>query len=115
MLGEKIAEGQGKVTGQRVITENNIVKVETSFVQTGKLYGIDTQEVGTYSATMQPGGHLYGEGQGVVMTKDGDSATWKGFGVGKPTGKGMGATYRASLTWQSQSPKLAKLNGLVGV
>ena len=37
-------------------------------------------------------GILYGEGQAVLTTKDGDAVFWKGMGVGKPTGKIMGVT-----------------------
>ena len=116
MLGEKFQESTGRITGQRVINDGNGgVKVETSFAGNGKIYGIDAQEMGTYTAVMQPTGYLYGEGQGIAMTKDGDTISWKGHGIGKPTGKGLGVTYRASIAYQSHSPKYAKLNGVLGV
>jgi len=31
------------------------------------------------------------------MSKEGDSLTWIGHGVGKPTGKGLAASWRYSL------------------
>lgn len=116
MIGEPIGESSGKITGQRVIAcDGGGVKVETSFQAMGKILGVEYQEVGTYWARMQSPGILYGEGQGVVMTKDGESGTWKGSGIGKPTGKGMGVTYRGVLYFQTTSSKLARLNSTCAV
>jgi hypothetical protein len=39
--------------------------------------------MGTYWSTMRPGGFLYGEGQGVMMTSDGESVVWVGQGTGR--------------------------------
>ena len=111
MQGEPIGEIAGKITGQRVLPpEAGIMKVETSFQGSGKLLGVELMEIGSYWSTMRPGGILYGEGQGILMSKDGDSATWVGAGVGKPTGRGMGASYRGSVYFQTTSQKLARLN-----
>lgn len=117
MLGEKFTQEQGKVTGTRVIPgiDGGPPQVETSFHTQGKLYGVDVTDIGTYTSRMQPGGSLVGEGQGVAMTSDGDAIVWKGFGVGKPTGRGMAAQYRYSITFQTTSQKLSKLNGLLAV
>jgi hypothetical protein len=53
--------------------------METSFSTIGKYKGIETTEIGTYWASPRPGGVMYGESQGVIMTKDGqDTATWTG-------------------------------------
>jgi hypothetical protein len=115
MLGEKVQEVSGKVIGTRVLPgEGGSVILETSFEATGKLLGLEIHEHGTYTSKMRPSGHLFGEGCGITITKDGaESATWRGFGVGKPTGKGMGASYRYSVSFQTASPKLARLNGMV--
>jgi hypothetical protein len=87
--------------------------VEVSFAGTGKLLGVATTDLGTYVSTMTPFGVLNGEGQGITMTADGESLTWKGHGIGKPTGKGMAASYRYSIVVQTASTKLAKLNGVL--
>ena len=40
-----------------------------------------------------PGAVLYGEGQVLMMTKDGETAPWSGFGGGRPTGRPPAASY----------------------
>jgi len=117
MLGEKCSQEQGKVTGTRVIpsTDGGPPMIETSFMTNGKLYGTDVTDMGTYVSRIQPSGALVGEGQGVAMTTDGEAILWEGFGVGKPTGKGLAAVYRYSISFQTMSTKLAKLNSLLVV
>lgn len=116
MLGEKFTEHVGKVTGVRVIPgDEHAPAVETSFAGNGKLYGMETTEMGTYISRLQPSGVMVGEGQGIVMTKDGEAITWKAQGVGRPTGKGMAASYRYALTFQTSSQKHAKLNTFMAV
>ena len=116
MLGEKFQEHTGKVTGVRVIPgDEHAPAVETSFQGIGKVYGIDVTEMGTYVSRLTDAGVFHGEGQGIAMTKDGEVISWKGTGVGKPTGKGLGTSYRYSLTFQTSSQKLAKLNSLLAV
>jgi hypothetical protein len=62
---------------------------------------------------MQPGGFLFGEGQGVYMAEDG-MAVWKGQGTGKLK-PGGGANYRGTIHFVTAAGKLAKLAGMVGV
>lgn len=47
------------------------------------------------------------------MGKGGEAATWQGRGVGRPTGRGLGASWRGSLVYQTASPKWARLNSVV--
>jgi len=111
MLGEKIGESTGTVTGQRVLpSDGGGVKIEVSFRAKGTILGVEVQEIGTYLSTMRQGGAVYGEGQGVLMTKDGESCLWTGSGLGKSTGRAMGASYRGILYFQTSSAKLARLN-----
>jgi hypothetical protein len=116
MLGEKIGQTNGRVTNRRVLgCEGGGVRVEVSFQTTGKLLGHDISELGTYTSMMKPGGSFFGEGQGVLMTKDGDAILWRGSGAGKPTGKGMGATYRGAIYYDTASPKFTQLNAICGI
>src|SRR5439155_12987545 len=79
MQGDKIAETSGKVTSQRVLPNpGGGPKMESSFAASGKLLGVDETETGTYWAAVRPDGTLYGEGQGIIMGKEGDVATWVG-------------------------------------
>ena len=112
MVGDKLYEITGKVTGQRVLPGSapGDVKVEVSFQGTGKVMGMETLESGTYEASMKAPGGLYAHGQGLSLTKDGDAVTWHGSGIGKPTGKGMAASWRGAIYYTTPSQKLARLN-----
>jgi len=111
MLGDKLGELRGDVTGQRVLPSAGGPKVETSFQVTGQLTGVDITLMGTYWSIVRPDGSLYGEcpDQGVVMTADGDVGTWNGAGVGRFTGQGAGASFRGAIYLQKAPAKLAHL------
>jgi hypothetical protein len=117
MLGEKRYELTGKVTGQRVLAGTTLgdVKLEVSFQGTGRVLGIDTLESGTYEASMKAPGALFGQGHGLSLTRDGEAVTWFGTGIGRPTGKGMAASWRGAIYYTTQSAKLARLNGCATV
>jgi hypothetical protein len=77
-------------------------------------------DMGTYCSVMRQGeeGVMYGEGQGVVTTKDGKGmATWTGQGIGRFTGPGK-LSFRGSLFFRSSSTtggKLSSFNNVIGV
>jgi len=112
MLGDLISEETGKVTGFRFL-DAAPPQVEISFRSTGKLLGVEYQGRATYSSQMQPGGFLYGEGQGGYVSQDG-MAIWKGQGSGKLI-PGGGASYRGAIHFVAASGKFASLAGTVGV
>ncbi|HJY15161.1 MAG TPA: hypothetical protein VJ225_03955 [Nitrososphaeraceae archaeon] len=117
-LGELIEEARGKVTGQRVLNVEGIPKMETSFAMEGNYKGTPCTDVGTYSAVLKEG-VLQGEGQGIVISKDGQgTASWTGQGVGRFTGPGK-VSFRGSLFFRtpsaSEGGKLSFLNNMVGV
>jgi hypothetical protein len=111
MLGDQIAEETGKITGFRVLDAAG-PKVEVSFRSHGKIVGQDYQGRATYWSEIQPGGFLFGEGQGVYMTGSG-VAVWKGQGTGKIS-PGGGASYRGTIHFVSASGNLAQLAGKAG-
>ena len=116
MLGEKIGEESGRVTGRRVLPGEGGAgpKMETSFQTAGMLLGVAEQGHGTYWSAMRPDGTLYGEGQGIVMGAGGEVATWVGQGVG--TIKKDGAvSYRGAVYYQTAAPKWVRLNSVAGV
>jgi hypothetical protein len=114
MLGEKIGEFTGKSALPRVLPGDDprYVKLEITFQDTGKLLGQDAMQNGTYTVFERLPGQIYGNGQGTIMTMAGDSLIWNGFGVGQPTGSGMGVRYLFAVTVQA-SEKLARLNSVV--
>ena len=109
MLGEKIAEGIGQVIGQRVLTVDGLPKMEISFRDAGVLLGVNAQNVGTYWSELRPNGSFYGEGQGVVMGDNGETATWKGSGVGVMHENGT-TKYRGAIYYQTTATKWQRLN-----
>ncbi len=112
MLGDQIGEETGKITGFRVLDAAG-PKAEISIRTQGKILGLDYQGRTTYTSEIQPGGFLFGEGQGIYMTADG-MAVWKGQGTGRLI-PGGGASYRGTVHFLSASGKLAKLAGTAGV
>ena len=117
-LGELIEDSTGKITGQRVL-DVEIPKMETSFAMEGNYRGISCTHVGTYTSVLREGGVLYGEGQGIITTEDGQGmATWTGQGIGKFTAPGK-VSFRGSIFLRtpstSQGGKLSSLNNMVGV
>jgi len=114
MLGEQIYEARGKRVGRRALSADSGFKVEVTFEDSGKILGIEMNDFGTYTAAPRPDGTLYGEGQGISMTKDGEMATWKGAGVGRFVGGGA-VSYRGALYFSTASAKLARLNSVAAI
>jgi hypothetical protein len=116
MLGEQIGEETGQITGTRVLPDEGAgPKVEVSFQSSGTLLGVHESNMGTYVSVARPDGTLFGEGQGVIMTDEGEVVTWRGQGVGRLTGHGMAASWRASIYSQTTSERLARLNSVAGM
>ena len=110
MLGEKLGEEHGQMTALRVLPPGpHGPRVEVSFQANGSVLGLTAMDVGTYVSTARPDGTMFGEGQGVLMTTDGDTATWTGYGHGKFTGTGTAVNWRGALFYQSMAPRLAQL------
>jgi hypothetical protein len=115
MLGKEIYEATGKEIGRRVLpSQGGGPRMETSFREVGKLLGVEIDNSGTFTGVMRPDGTLFGEGQGIAMSKEGDGITWVGQGVGR-MGQNGTASHRGAFYFQTASPKFAQLNGIVGV
>ena len=110
-LGQQIYEARGKQTGLRVLGAG---KIEASEQLTGKFMGNEGNELSTIVNEVRPDGSLFGEVNGVFMTKDGQSMSFKGQGIGgwKPDG---GITFRGAVYYWTASQKLAPANKVVGV
>jgi hypothetical protein len=110
MLGELIGEIKGKNTGYRVLPDG---KMEVTAQGTGKILGIDVFVLSTSVGMMGANGVFMGETNSLFSTMEGDTVMSKGVAVGFPSGNG-GATRAASIH-MTQSPKLARLNKIVGM
>jgi hypothetical protein len=113
MLGEMIGELRGKTTGTRVLPGDDYryVKMEITWEQSGKLYGVDAFETGTFTVFERVPGQIYGSGQGIVMAGE-DSAIWNGHGIAEMTGEGMGQRVVFAGAFQGAGA-LARLNGVL--
>ena len=102
----------GRITGQRVLpSEGEGVRVEASFEGTGSMLGVQFNGMGTYESIMRADGTLFGQGQGVQMSPQGDHASWVGQGVGTVNEDG-GISYRGAIYLDSPSEAWAPLNGV---
>jgi hypothetical protein len=112
MLGEQISETSGKRLVRRVLSTDPPT-AEVSFEDSGNVFGVATTGMGTYTSVVRPDGSAYGEGQGMIMTTDGEIITWKGSGLGK-FGTGGAISYRGMLFFQTASQQLSRLNNMCG-
>jgi len=113
MLGDQLGESKGKRLVRRVLSSDPL-RIEVSFEDAGTMLGVGTNGFGTYTSEARPDGSLYGEGQGGMITADGEAITWKGSGAGRilPTGA---VSYRGILYYRTNSQKLSRLNNACGV
>ena len=114
MLGDKVGQESGQVIGTRVLASDTEPRLETTIQMQGSLLGVETMDTATYWSTLRADGTLYGEGTGIVMTAEGP-ATWKGAGVGHPTGEGMATTFRGAIYFETRSASLERLNHCAAV
>ena len=66
----------------------------------------------TFTSAPRNPGTWYGEDVGVVVTKDGDYATFKTLLVGFMEGQTV--NYRGARYYRTEAPNLARLNTIVG-
>ena len=64
----------------------------------------------TTVGTRQPDGAVVFEGMGIATTADGDSVTFKTWGVRRPTGAGLKSRSCGGDIWQTASQQFARLN-----
>ena len=116
--GELILDETGQVTGTRVLsTDASGTNLELSLQLTGTIRGVPETTLWTYTTLTRPDGSIYGSGQGVMTTQDGDVIHMIGHGSGVTPPPGGTVTFRTMLHPHSTSAKYADLNaiGLAGI
>ncbi|MFB3889862.1 MAG: hypothetical protein ACE14S_10260 [Candidatus Bathyarchaeia archaeon] len=112
MLGELIGEFTGKITGVRILPEG---KTEMSLHGFGKVFGMDATYASTGVFTRLPAGILSEEGTGLLSTLEHDVAVDKYKRISVAAGKGRQASFRGTSYYSTESPRLGRLNSVVGV
>jgi hypothetical protein len=112
MLGEQIGESTGKRLVRRILSVEPTT-AEVSFEDTGHMVGVPTNGTGTYTSVVHADGSIFGQGQGLIVTADGEGITWTGTGVGH-FGAGGAVSYRGMLFFRTTSQKLGRLNNACG-
>ena len=116
-LGDLILEEVGQVTGTRVLsTDGSGTNLELSLHLTGTIRGVPQTTMWTYTTLTRPDGSIYGHGQGIMTTQDGDVVHLIGHGSAEAPPPGGTARFCTMLHPHSTSEKYADLNtiGLVG-
>jgi len=115
-LGDQLGESSGKITGTRVLTPvGGQVQMEISFQGSGNMLGEEISDIGTYEQMVRAEGVLYGEGDVLWITNEGESVYWRGFGVGRPTGSFPAGHFGVCGSAQTDSEKLGHLNSIATV
>jgi len=112
LIGELIVDIKGKNTGTRVLADG---KMEGSSAGSGSILGKEATEMDTGVLAMMPNGVFMVEGNGMIMTAEGDTVMMKINGIGWFTGKGLKSSGRGAGYFMTGSLKLASLNKTVGV
>ena len=120
-LGDPFYKERTKSTGMRVIDVIDRPKVEVSFSGNGTMRGnINVSDIGTIWTIPTSGDMIYSQGQGLLTTQDGETATYTQQGVGQITPQGK-VIFHGSMFFKtlSSSPitssKLAFLNNMLGI
>jgi uncharacterized protein YuzE len=113
MLGDLVYEGMGKMVGIRVLDDNGTMEI--TLEEKGKVFGIECTLTVTFVGKPRLNGMQYSEGRGILLTKDGDAATFTMSGISIPKGLPPLSSVRGATIFNTQSPKLARLNSVVCV
>ena len=110
MLGELIYEAMGKTLGLRMLDDNGTMEI--TIQEQGTVFGIECTLTATLVEKYRPTGIMYSEGHGIMMTKDGDIATLTLSAITIPKGLPPLGSIRGVTFFNTQSPKLARLNSV---
>jgi hypothetical protein len=112
MLGENIGELRGQTIGMRILPdEGQGPRMEMTDRGVGTLCGVRITSTVTYTGIIRPNGTVAGTGTGAVIGDNGETATFRGVGVGRFTRPGV-MSWRGSMFYESEAPALSRLNAV---
>lgn len=96
----------------RVLSSDaNGTTMEVSLRLSGTIRGVAETTIWTYTMLTRADGSVYGPGEGVMTTQDGDVVTLIGAGSSRPTAAGDSTRFRTMLHPHSASATYADLKG----
>lgn len=116
-LGDPFYTERTKATSIRVIDVSNEPNVEVSFSGNGTIRdSINVTDIGTTWNIQTSGGIIYSEGQGILTTQQGETATYTQQAIGQFTPEGR-VVFHGSMFFKTLSPtgQLASLNNQMGI
>lgn len=116
-LGDPFYTERTKATSIRVIDVSNEPKVEVSFSGNGTIRdSINVTDIGTTWNIQTSGGIIYSEGQGILTTQQGETATYTQQAIGQFTPEGR-VVFHGSMFFKTLSPtgQLAFLDNQMGI
>jgi hypothetical protein len=116
-LGDPFYTERTKATSIRVIDVSNEPNVEVSFSGNGTIRdSINVTDIGTTWNIQTSGGIIYSEGQGILTTQQGETATYTQQAVGQFTPEGR-VVFHGSIFFKTLSPtgQLASLDNQMGI
>ena len=115
-LGDPLLEQKGRITSQKEIGPD---KTEYSFSANGTIRGnLNITNIGSFWTTSRGDNLTYGQGQGVIMTKDGSSqekANYTFVIIGNTTQEGKPVFRGSSVYNTTATGMLAFLDNLIGI
>ena len=111
-VGELVLEDSGQITGIRVLsTDASGTTLELSLQLSGTIRGVGQNTLWTYTMLQRPDGSLYGQGNGVLTTVNGDVIHLIGSGSGKANPGGI-VRFCTMLHPHGATGQNADLNGI---
>jgi hypothetical protein len=112
-IGNLTYQENGRVTGKRVLDVNGPV-MENSYSASGTLKGnIPVTNIGTIKVFIRSGGAIYGEGQGVMLSRNGEIATWISQAIGHADQNGNVIVYDSVVFGLSSTGNTSFLNNMM--
>ena len=110
-LGELVNEESGQITGVRIISADaSGTTAEVSLRTEGTIRGTKQVTYWTYNQIQRLDGSIYGSGQGVMTTENGDVINLIGSGSAKVPVAGNPTLYRVINHYHSASENFEDLN-----
>jgi hypothetical protein len=109
-------EAIGNVVDTRVLNVIREPQLEYSIVENGTITGIgNVTNIQTWIDTLRTPKVTYGEGKGVMITDNGQRATWTGYDIGQLQNNGSIIYKGITIFNDNATEDMAFLNNLVGL